>query len=108
MRRNNLIAHTKTKCKKADGRKPRVDLEKLSQACTERVVKLIRIIERRFPAFNEKDLADEKRDRCLKEVFLCDNSIALDKLPLAEYEKAWKKLGGFVITSPQRHSFSKS
>ena len=27
----------------------------------------------------------------MQEVFLCDNSTALDKLPLAEYERAWKK-----------------
>jgi len=27
----------------------------------------------------------------MQEVFICDNTIALDKLPLEEYEQEWQK-----------------
>ena len=69
----------------------RVGIEKLSQACTERIVKLLRKIEPRFAGFNETKLALGKRDRCAQEVFLCDNKIALNKLPLRSYERFWNK-----------------
>ena len=69
----------------------KVGITKLSQACTERVVKLIRQIEPHYAGYYETGLAQGKRDRCMQEVFLCDNSIAIDKLPLDEYEKEWMK-----------------
>ena len=69
----------------------KVGVTKLSQGCTERVVKLVREIEPRFSGYNETDLAEGKRDRCQQEIFLCDNSIAIDKLPLDEYETEWMK-----------------
>ena len=64
-------------------------IHKLSQGCTERVVKLLREIEPRFAGYDETE--EGKRDRCLQEVFLCDNQIAIHKLPLYEYEKEWVK-----------------
>ena len=70
----------------------RVGLEKLSQADTERVVKLQRKIEPRFSSFDETKLEAGKRDRCMQEMFLCDNKIAMDKLPLNDYARAWKKI----------------
>ena len=69
-----------------------VGLEKLSQADTERVVKLQRKIEPRFSSFDETKLEAGKRDRCMQEMFLCDNKIAMDKLPLNDYARAWKKI----------------
>ena len=92
MASRKLSEHTKKYCKKADGRKPR---EKVSSGqsllSTERVVKLLREIEPRFAGYDETNLAQGKRDRCLQEVFLCDNQIAIHKLPLDEYEKEWVK-----------------
>ena len=69
----------------------KVAVVKLSQACTERVVKKIRVVEPRFAGFNETKLANGKRDRCMQEVWLCDNSIAIDKLPLREFEQEWRR-----------------
>ena len=65
-------------------------LHKLSQSDTERVVKIVRDVEPRFSGFNETKLKEGKRDRCMQEVFLCDNKIALDKLPLDDYETEWR------------------
>ena len=64
---------------------------KLSQACTERVVKRIRVVKPRFAGFNETKLAKGKRDRCIQEVWLCDNAIAINKLPLGEFEQQWRR-----------------
>ena len=69
----------------------KVGVVKLSQACTERVVKKIRVVEPRFAGFNETKLANGKRDRCMQEVWLCDNSIAIDKLPLRDFEEEWRR-----------------
>jgi len=67
-----------------------VGLHKLSQSDTERDVKIVRRVEPRFSNFNETKLKNGKRDRCMQEIFLCDNPIALNKLPLDEYEKEWR------------------
>ena len=69
----------------------KVGVVKLSQACTESVVKKIRVVEPRFAGFDETKLADGKRDRCMQEVWLCDNSIAINKLPLEDFEKTWRR-----------------
>ena len=53
----------------------RVGLEKLSQADTERVVKLQRKIEPRFSSFDETKLEAGKRDRCMLEMFSCDSKL---------------------------------
>ena len=68
-----------------------VGLHKLSQSDTERVVKTLRVVEPRFSGFDERKLQDGKRDRCMQEIFLRDNQIALDKLPLDDYEQEWRK-----------------
>ena len=69
----------------------KVGVVKLSQACTERVVKKIRVVEPRFAGFNQTKLANGKRDRCMQEVWLCDNSIAIHKLPLRDFEQEWRR-----------------
>ena len=68
-----------------------VGLHKLSQSDTERVVKILRVVEPRFSGFDERKLQDGKRDRCMQEIFLRDNKIALNKLPLDDYEQEWRK-----------------
>ena len=68
-----------------------VGLHKLSQSDTERVVKILRVVEPRFSGFDETKLQEGKRDRCMQEIFLRDNKIALAKLPLDDYEQEWRK-----------------
>ena len=67
----------------------RVGLLRLTQADTERVVKTIRKIEPRFPSFNEVKEAKGARDRAQQEIFLCENKVALQELPLDELFDAW-------------------
>ena len=52
---------------------------------------LIRRVEPRFAGFDEVQLKEGKRDRAMQEVFICENSIALDKLPLKEFEQEWNR-----------------
>ena len=44
-----------------------------------------------FSGFDETKLREGKRDRCIQEIFLRDNKIALAKLPLDDYEQEWRK-----------------
>ena len=41
--------------------------------------------------FDETKLAKEKRDRCIQEVWLCENAIAINKLPLGIFEQEWRR-----------------
>ena len=54
-------------------------------------MKTIRKVEQRFPNFNEVDESKGKRDRAQQEIFLHENSVALDKLPLEELNQNWLK-----------------
>ena len=65
----------------------KVGMVKLSQGCTGRGVKILKIIEPWFAYFNEDKLRQGKRDRCMQELWICENSISLAKLPLEDYEK---------------------
>ena len=67
----------------------RVGLLRLTQADTERVVKTIRKIEPRFPSFNEVKEAKGARDRAQQEIFLCENKVALQELPLDALFDVW-------------------
>ena len=67
----------------------RVGLLLLSQADTERVVKIIRKVEPRFAAFNEVKESKGARDRAQHEIFLHENKIALKNLPLDELFAGW-------------------
>ena len=67
----------------------RVGLLRLTQADTERVVKTIREVEPRFASFNEVKEANGARDRAQQEIFLCENKVALQELPLDELFDAW-------------------
>ena len=58
------------------------------------------VVEPRFAGFDETKLADGKRDRCMQDVWLCDNSIAINKKhPLEDFEKTWRRddLGSLQI-----------
>ena len=62
-------------------------------------MKVVRRIEPRFAGFDEVKLNEGKKDRAMQEVFICENSIAIDKLPIKEFEEernrthfsTWKK-----------------
>ena len=67
----------------------RVGLLRLSQADTERVVKTIRKVEPRFASFNEVKEQKGARDRAQQEIFLCENKVALQELPLDDLFDRW-------------------
>ena len=67
----------------------RVGLLRLSQADTERVVKTIRRVETRFAGFNEVKESKGARDRAQQEIFLYENKMAMEKLPLDELFDVW-------------------
>ena len=67
----------------------RVGLVRLSQADTERVVKTIRKVEPRFTSFNEVKEAKGARDRAQQEIFLCENKVGLEKLPVDGLFDLW-------------------
>ena len=69
----------------------RVDLILKTQADTERVVKTIREVEDRFSNYNEVHEMKGKRDRANQEIFLHENSVRLDQLPLEELNQCWLK-----------------
>ncbi len=69
----------------------RVGLLLLSQADTERVVKTIRKVEPRFASFNEVKESKGARHRAQQEIFLHENKVALEKLPLDELFDAWSQ-----------------
>ena len=69
----------------------RVGLLRFSQADTERVVKVIRKVEPRFASYTEVKEANGKRDRALQEIYLHENKVALEDLPLEMLNQKWLK-----------------
>ena len=69
----------------------RVGLLRLSQADTERVVKTIRKVEPRFASFDEVKESKGARDRAQQEIFLHENKVALEQLPLDDLFDAWSQ-----------------
>ena len=67
----------------------RVGLVRYTQADTERVVKTVRKVEKRFNNFNEVKQAIGKRDRASQEIFIHENPIALRDLPMDNLHKKW-------------------
>ena len=67
------------------------DLMRLSSNDTERVVKTVRKTENRFAGYNEVDEANNKRDRAMEEIFLRENRVELDALPLEKINQVWLK-----------------
>ena len=55
------------------------------------MLKTIRKVERRFPKFNEIHEEKGLRDRAKQEIFLHENFVAIDKLPLDELNQNWLK-----------------
>jgi len=62
-----------------------------TQSDTERVNKTIDKIEHRFSSYTEINEQDGKRDRTKEEVFLHENNIALNELPLEKVNQLWLK-----------------
>ena len=58
---------------------------------TERVVKTIRKVERRFTNYTEINEQQRKRDRGKQEIFLHENKGALNALPIEESHQNWIK-----------------
>ena len=69
----------------------RVGLILKTQADTERVVKTIRKVEVRFSNYNEINETKGKRDRANQEIFLHENSVRLQDLPLEDLNQVWLK-----------------
>ena len=69
----------------------RVGLILKTQSDTERVVKTIREVEGRFSNYNEVHEMKGKRDSAKQEIFLHENSVRLDQLPLEELNQIWLK-----------------
>ena len=76
MVRRQLTEHTKKFCSVAKGkRKPNWEKAPKGQPTLQFALKV----------------ADGKMDRCMQEVWLCDNSTAINKLPLEDFEKTWRR-----------------
>ena len=69
----------------------RVGLLLFTQADTERVVKVIRKMVPRFASYNEVKEAKGYRDRAMQEIFLHENKVALEDLPLETLNQNWLK-----------------
>ena len=52
---------------------------------------MIREIEPRFSQFDEMKLEQGKRDRAEQEIFLHENKVSLEALPLEELNQEWLK-----------------
>ena len=69
----------------------KIGLLRFTQSDTERVNKTVDKVEKRFTKFNETKEAAGKRDRTKEEVFLHENRVALDELPLEDINQLWLK-----------------
>ena len=69
----------------------KVGVIRLSSNDTERVVKTIRKTETRFAGYDETKEENGKRDRAKQEIFLRENCVGLDDLPLQEINQLWLK-----------------
>ena len=83
----------------------RVGLLRFTQADTERVVKVIRKVEPRFASYNEVKEDKGKRDRAQQEIFLHENKVALEDLPLERLNQKWLK---YHLPSLKKKSDGKS
>ena len=83
----------------------RVGLLRFTQADTERVVKVIRKVEPRFASYNEVKEDKGKRDRAQQEIFLHENKVALEDLPLDRLNQKWLK---YHLPSLKKKSDGKS
>ena len=66
-------------------------LIQFTQSDIERVVKTVRKTETRFTGYNEVKESEGKRDHAKEEIFLRENQVPLDDLPLEELNKEWLK-----------------
>ena len=64
---------------------------RFSQSATERVVKTIGKTENRFAAYDEIKEREGKLDRAKEEIFLRENQVPLDELPLEAFNQTWLK-----------------
>ena len=55
------------------------------------MVKTVRKTETRFAGYDEVKESEGKRDRAKKEIFLRENQVPLDNLPLEELNQEWLK-----------------
>ena len=69
----------------------KIGLIRFTQSDTERVVKTVRKTETRFAGYDEVKESEGKRDRAKEEIFLRENQVPLDDLPLEELNKEWLK-----------------
>ena len=55
------------------------------------MVKTVRKTETRFAGYDEVKKSEGKRDRAKEEIFLRENQVPLDNLPLEELNQEWLK-----------------
>ena len=82
----------------------RVGLLRLRQADTERL-ETIRKVEPRFSGFDEVKKSQGARDRAQQDIFLNENKVALDSLPLEELFDSWPHPIDRVCKKQIRSSF---
>ena len=64
---------------------------RFNQSDTERVVKTVRKTETRFAGYDQVKESEGKRDRAKQEIFLRQNQVPLNDLPLEELNRKWLK-----------------
>ena len=69
----------------------KIGLIRFTQSDTERVVKTVRKTETRFAGYDEVKESEGKRDRAKQEIFLRENQVPLNDLPLEELNQEWLK-----------------
>ena len=69
----------------------KIGLIRFTQSDTERVVKTVRKTETRFAGYDEVKESKGKRDRAKQEIFLRENPVPLNELPLEQLNQAWLK-----------------
>ena len=69
----------------------KIGLIRFTQSDTEREVKTIRKTETRFAGYDEIKEQAGKRDRAREEIFIRENQVPLNDLPLEEFNQEWLK-----------------
>ena len=83
----------------------KLGLLRFTQADTERAVTVIRKVEPRFASYNEVKEDKGKRDRAQQEIFLHENKVALEDLPLERLNQKWLR---YHLPSLKKKSDGKS
>ena len=84
----------------------KIGLLRFTQSDTERANKTVAKIQQRFTRFNETHEEQGKCDRTKEEVFLYENRIAMDELPLEDINRLWLKTHRSVLKKKSERDVS--